>query len=207
MQYPARILPQPNFKKIQNIHLLHNFHLIHFTETKDNRDENDGKARPHSIVLVTDNLRDFSNSLLGTFEVDDIYLEVVKGEFKTYFSADWEEGSTIDPIPHHGKDFIVNNKRGFFFLAISDCNGHEVTYSDGSNVNPVCRVLHTPTNGNFWHMSLRWFHNGQDISELEEKQRRRSEVKRVLTAAKAFIQEKATFEIPTYQSVDTFLYT
>jgi hypothetical protein len=207
MQYPARLLPQPNFKKIQNIQVLHNFHLIHFTDTKNNRDEIDGKVRLDAIVRFTDHLRDFSNNLLGTFEVDDIYLELIKGEFSPYFNGSWEPGTSIDRIPKAGKDFQVNLERGFFFLAISDCHDHEVKYSDGSDVNPICRVLHTPTNANFWHMSLRWFHNDQDISELEEKQRQRSAVRRVLLAAKAFIQEKATFDIPTYQSVETFIYS
>lgn len=207
MQYPAHILPQPNFKRITDIPALHNFHLIHFTETKDNRDINDGKVREDSIVRQTDHLRDFSNSLLGTFEIEDIYLELTKSEFKGYFNSDWEEGAGVERVPKINKDFIVNRKRGFFFLPISECNGHEVRYSDGSNVNPICRVLHTPTNSNFWHVSLRWFNNGQDISELEEKQRRKSEVKRVLTAAKAFIHEKAHFQIPSYQSVEISLYT
>ena len=207
MQYPVHILPQPNFRRITNIQVLHNYHLIHFTETKDNRDSNDGKVKEDSIVRQTDNLRDFSNSLLGTFEIDDIYLELTKGEFKNYFNSDWTEGTDLERIPNIHKDFVVNRERGFFFLSVSECNDYEVKYSDGSNVNPICKILHTPTNSNFWHISLRWFHNGQDISELEEKQRRKSEVKRVLTAAKAFIQEKGKFEIPPYQSVDVSIYT
>ena len=207
MQYPVHILPQPNFRRITNIQVLHNYHLIHFTETKDNRDSNDGKVKEDSIVRKTDNLRDFSNSLLGTFEIDDIYLELTKGEFKNYFNSDWTEGTDLERIPNIHKDFVVNRERGFFFLSVSECNDYEVKYSDGSNVNPICKILHTPTNSNFWHISLRWFHNGQDISELEEKQRRKSEVKRVLTAAKAFIQEKGKFEIPPYQSVDVSIYT
>jgi hypothetical protein len=207
MQYPVHILPQPNFKKIANIQLLHNYYLIHFTNTKDNRDKNDGRILEDSIVRHTDHLRDFSNSLLGTFEIDDIYLELTKSEFKSYFNSGWTEGSVLERIPQFKKDFVVNNERGFFFLPISECNDHEVKYSDGSNVNPICKVMHTPTNSNFWHISLRWFHNGQDMAELEEKQRRKSEVKRVLTAAKSFIQEKGKFDIPTHQPVDISIYT
>lgn len=206
MQYPVHILPQPNFRRITNIHLLHNYHLIHFTETKDNLGV-DNKVREDCIVRHTDHLRDFSNSLLGTFEIEDIYLELSKGEFKNYFNADWIEGTTLERTPRFNEDFVVNKGRGFFFLSISECNDYEVNYSDGSNVNPVCKVLHTPTNSNFWHVSIRWFNNGQDISELEERQRRKPEIKRILTAAKAFIQEKGKFDIPAYQSVDISIYT
>jgi len=205
MQYPAHILPQPNFRKITNIQLLHNYYLIHFTETKDNRDV-DNKVRLDCIVRFTDNLRDFSNNLLGTFEIDNIHLELTKGEFRNYFNGDWIQGSSVERIPQFKKDFFVNKERGFFFLSISECNDYEVNYTDGSNVNPICKVLHTPTNSNFWHVSLRWFLNGQDISELEERQRRRPEIKRILTAAKAFIQEKGKFDIPAYQSVDNSIY-
>lgn len=149
MQYPVHILPQPNFRRITNIQVLHNYHLIHFTETKDNRDSNDGKVKEDSIVRQTDNLRDFSNSLLGTFEIDDIYLELTKGEFKNYFNSDWTEGTDLERIPNIHKDFVVNRERGFFFLSVSECNDYEVKYSDGSNVNPICKILHTPTNSNF----------------------------------------------------------
>jgi hypothetical protein len=206
MQYPVHILPQPNFRKITNIQLLHNYHLIHFTESKDNRDVAN-KVREDSIVRQTDHLRDFSNSLLGTFEIDDIYLELTKGEFKNYFNADWDQGANLERTPQINRDFVINKERGFFFLSVSECNDYEVNYSDGSNVNPTCKVLHTPTNSNFWHVSLRWFHKGQDISELEERQRRKPEIKRILTAAKAFIQEKGKFDTPAYQSVDISIYT
>ncbi len=206
MQYPVHILPQPNFRRITNIQQLHNHHLIHFTETKDIKDV-DNKVREDSIVRHTDHLRDFSNCLLGTFEVEDVYIELTKGEFKNYFNADWVQGSSLERTPQYNKDFVVNKERGFFFLSISECNDYEVNYTDGSNVKPICKVLHTPTNSNFWHLSLRWFHNGQDISELEERQRRKPEIKRILTAAKAFIQEKGTFDVPSYQSVDVSIYT
>jgi hypothetical protein len=206
MQYPVHILPQPNFKRILDIKVLHNYHLIHFTESKDNKDS-DNKVRLESIVRVTNHLRDYSNNLLGTFEIEDIYLELTKGEFKDYFNADWIQGSKLDRTPQFDKDFVINKERGFFFLSINECNDYEVNYTDGSNVKPICKVLHTPTNSNFWHISLRWFHNGQDISELDEKQVRKGEIRRVLMAAKTFIQEKGKFEIPAYQSVDVSIYT
>ncbi len=206
MQYPARILPQPSFRRINDIQQLHNHHLIHFTETKDNKGA-DNKIREDLIVRQTDHLRDFSNSLLGTFELEDIYLELTKGEFRNYFNGDWLEGSDLERVPRFNKDFALNTNRGYFFLSISECHNYEVRYSDGSNVNPICKVLHTPTNSNFWHVSLRWFNNEVDISQLEERQRRRPEIKRILTAAKAFIQEKGKFNIPVYQSVDRSIYT
>ncbi|WP_276372965.1 hypothetical protein [Chryseolinea sp. H1M3-3] len=207
MQYPNHILPQQNFRKIVNFQPLHNYYLIHFTDTKDNKDPQDGRVREDCIVRQTDHIRDFSNNLLGTFELDDIYIELTQGEFKNYFNSEWEEASSPARVPQFEKDFIINKNRGFFFLPISECDDYEVQYSDGSNVNPICKILHTPTNSNFWHVSLRWFHNGQDISELHERQRKKAEIKRVLLAAKAFIQEKGKFEIPSYQSIDISFYT
>lgn len=206
-QYPVHLLPQPNYKRITDINLLRNYHLIHFTETKENRDVTGKRVHEDAIVRQTDHLRDFSNSLLGTFEIDDIYIELTKDQFNAYFNAEWEEGSSPERTPQVNEDFIINKKRGFFFLSVRECNNHEVPYSDESNVKPICKVLHTPTNSNFWHVSMRWFHNGQDLAEMEERQRRRSEIRRVLTAAKAFIREKGKFDTPTYQSVDTAVYT
>lgn len=207
MHYPKHILPQRNFKKIVNFRPLYNYYLIHFTDSINNKDPQDGGIREDCIVRQTDHIRDYSNNLLGTFELEDIYIELTQGEFKEYFNSEWEEATTPLHIPRFQNDFLINGNRGFFFLAISDCDNYQIEYSDGSNVNPICKILHTPTNSNFWHVSLRWFHNGQDISELQLKERKRADIRRILSAAKAFIREKAQFEIPVYQSVDPSLYT
>lgn len=200
-------MPQPHFKKIDNIKLLANNYLIHFTDTKDNQDPKDGKVKIEAIVRQTDHLRDYSNSLLGTFQIKDIFIELLPGPRKSHFNADWVSGGAKSTVPIHGVDFRVNEDRGYFFLAVSDFDGHEVPYSDESAVKPVCKVIHTPTNANFWHISLRWFHNGKDISELEEKERKKGDAKRVLTAAKALIHEKAFFTPPKFERIEKSLYS
>lgn len=196
-----RILPRSNYRKIGDINNLRNFHLIHYTDTKDNIDPIDGKVKLESIALRTDHLRDFSNSLLGTFELKHIFLELEKSDLKDYFSDDWNEGESVRQKPIFGKHFTINERRGYFFLKIDECNDHVVPYSDETKIRTICKVLHTPTNSNFWHMSLRWFYGDRDTILMKENER-----KRILTAAKSFIQEKGSFDKPAYQPVKTVFY-
>ena len=198
--YPKALLPQQHFKKIQNINDIKEGYLIHFTETKDNKDEN-GKVKLECVVRQTDHLRDYSNNLLGIFEIDHIYL-YIQGDQKEDFNSLWEEGVEVSS-PKHPKDFANNYDRGFFFLFISDIQSHKVKYNDGAE-EVECTILHTPTKSNFWHVSLRWLHEEHgDVNDWESRSKRR----RVLTSAKAFIVEKATFQQPSYNKWSESIYT
>lgn len=200
-------MPRPHFRKISDAATLRGLHLIHFTDSKDNKDPNDGKVKVSSIVRQTDHLRDYSNSLLGTFRVNDVFIELLESEKKSYFNSEWAEGHALEVIPQHKQHFILNGERGYFFLSIDDCHNHEIEYVDGSSVKPLCKVIHTPTNSNFWHISLRWLFNGQDIADLSEKERKKGDARKVLTAAKAFIQEKGSFESPRHKKIDRSIFT
>ena len=63
-------------------------------------------------------------------------------------------------------------------------------------------LLHTPINANYWHFSLRWFCDGEDVLGWTEKKRRR-----ILTAAKTFIIERAFFEEPFFEQLASDIYT
>lgn len=201
MPYPNRLLPKSHFKKIIWSEYLRSQYLVHYTETSDNRDSTTGKLDIRHVVNRTDHLRDFSNNLLGVYLTDDIFWSLQDCENRFYFVADWEIGSNVQ-IPSVPEEFNRNEKRGYFYLAIDDCHEQIIEFNDETGISTVCLLMHTPTNSNFWHFSLRWFCNGADIIEWTERQRRR-----ILTIAKVFIIERAFFEEPFFEELSSDLYT
>ena len=195
MSYPKRLLPQPDFKKIVLSEDLRNNFLIHYAETKDLIDPETKKLRQTLVVKRTDHLRDYSNNLLGVFLTDDIFWAIQEGDNKEYLIGEWSIGDAVIP-PVVPLDCKKDTDRGYFFLSIKDCHEVVVPYSDDTKITPMCILLHTPTNANFWHFSLRWFCDGNDILGWTDKQRRR-----ILTTAKTFIIERAFFEEPFFEQL------
>ena len=197
MNYPKHLIPNKHFNKILWHKELNNQYLIHYTDSTDFLDE-DGKIKSNSIR--TDHLRDFSASLLGKFTIEDIRIEII-GTNKGYFIDDWQVGSEVT-IPLYIRDFKLNLLRGYFFFYISDIHNAElVEYDDPTKVKAKCVVLHTPVNCNFWHFSIRWFHNGVDLNTWTESHRRR-----ILLSAKAFLIENAITKEPLFQELDSIHY-
>ena len=202
MTYPIRLLPQPHFKNIDWQESLKNHYLIHYTDSKDLIDPNTEKLRISLVVRQTDHLRDYSNNLLGVFLVDDIYWAVNKeSPNKEYFGELWTVGSSVN-VPKVPIDFYRKEDRGYFFLKVSNCHGKVVQFEDDTCVSPECKLLHTPTNGNFWHFSLRWFFNDQDLESWTAAIKRRMK-----TSAKAFIVENAFFKEPFFEEIDSSHYS
>lgn len=194
-------MPQPNYKKIAWNQQLRNSYLIHFTNAKENIDPNTNKLRIDLVVRNTDHLRDYSNNLLGIFTTDDIYWKVEESLNKPYFTSDWIIGDSVKQ-PIIPDDFNKDSERGYFFLKIKDCHTIPIEYSDDTETITECILLHTPTNSNFWHFSLRWYCDGVDILEWSTNRRRR-----ILTAAKIFIIERAFFTEPLFEEISTEHYT
>lgn len=200
MQYPNRLLPQPHFKRITWNESLRNCYLIHFTESKDIIDPETNKLRITLVVKQTDHLRDYSNNLLGVFLVDDIFWAPQQCEKSEYFRAEWEQSTEVIP-PNVPGEYYRNDNRGYFFLQISKCQGEIVHFEDDTFTRPICMLLHTPTNSNFWHFSLRWFFDGQELEKWTNGIKRRMK-----TSAKAFIVERAFFDEPFYEEIDATFY-
>jgi hypothetical protein len=199
MSYPIHLLPNKHFNRIGWHKELNNHYLIRYTYNQDFIDD-DGKLKPSSLVPQTDHLRDFSTSLLGKFDIDDIYLKII-GDNELYFLADWEEGTEVK-IPSFNEDFSIELTRGRFFFCIGDLHNVELSkYEDKTEVIPFCSVIHTPINCNFWHFSIRWFHNGVDLISWTKDKRRR-----ILSSAKAFLIERAIIKEPIYEELSVSHY-
>lgn len=197
MEYPKRLLPKLHYKKISWHEILKNFYLIHFTDSKDIKDPETEKLKLEHVVRRTGHLRDYSTNLLGIFLVDDIYWSLQNCEDGEYYKDEWVEGTKVK-VPKVPDEFNRDETRGYFFLRIGDCHNEVVQFEDSATKysHLVCKVLHTPTNANFWHFSLRWFFDEQELESWSKGVKRRMK-----TLGKTFIIERAFFEEPYYEEI------
>jgi hypothetical protein len=156
MHYPVEVLPQVHFKKINEP--LPDYFLC--------RKVIDRQALLPAPIIdeallgleKASDCFDYSTNLPGMFALYHNQLEIV-GENKKYFRTYWEEGAQVTK-PTHLQDFVVNERIGWFYLPIAKLEGLRIPFN--RNNNPPASeiatsvVLHTPTNSNFWHFSIRW---------------------------------------------------
>lgn len=170
MLYPAEILPQPHFKKINES--LDGFFICRKVPNRQAleltpiiKEELLGLERASDCF-------DYSTNLPGVFELVHNKLEIV-GEDKKYFITYWDEGVPV-VTPIHEQDLIVNDGAGWFFLPINKVAGLRIPFNRKQNLptneTALSAVVHTPSNSNFWHFSIKWKDdNGDYISANESK--------------------------------------
>ncbi|MDR3140984.1 MAG: hypothetical protein LBU37_04585 [Tannerellaceae bacterium] len=90
MNYPSRLLPQSNYKKIEWSDDLCSLFLLRHTPTQDLLDDTN-KLKEEYIAKQTDHLRDLSTNLLGEFSIEDNEIEVIEKD-KDFF-LEWNEGA------------------------------------------------------------------------------------------------------------------
>jgi len=200
MVYPNRLLPFGEYKLI-NCDILSGYFLIRSTPDSNVIDGDTKKLRADYVSIQLDHIKDYSTNLLGVFIVDDIFW--VKGtEPNQYYYSDWIEGETVIP-PNVPTDFNRDSDKGCFYINITDFHNQEIKYTDAKDneMTAECILKHTPIRGNFWHFSLKWNSNGIDASSQTQSIRRR-----ILTAAKARIIEKAIYKEPDYVELEKVHY-
>lgn len=173
--------------------MIKNRFLIRSTLDKELKDAN-GKLKEKYIVRNTSHLRDYSNNLLGDFNVEHSFIEVNSKSKSGYFIKLWDLKSEV-LVPIYKRDYRINSSKGCFYLKIDDFMNAKVLYDDQGIV--TCKVIHTPTNSNFWHFSLRWYFNDVDIHTWRVKEKAGAQ-RRILTSAKSYIIQNCHFTEPKY---------
>lgn len=151
---------------------------------------------PIHIVYQDDHLRDYSTNLFGLYNANHIYFNFNKNDKK--YNGLWVD-NILFKFLFYKRDYTFDYNKGYFFLKIEDFNEYVGIYNFENNGKVEIKdfkglVIHTPTNANFWHFSIRWFMDGLDISELKPKAKR-GEVKALISAAKSIIIEKSVYKI------------
>ena len=203
MNYPARLLPQSNYKKIKWSDDLHSLFLLRHTPTQDLLDDTN-KLKEEYITKQTDHLRDLSTNLLGEFSIEDNRIEVINKE-KDFF-CEWHEGDDASE-PVYIEDFVINESRGCFYWNIGDIILLRFSHTDNIDNNKYqlnFKVLHTPVKCNFWHFSIRVFSgNQEEVSDLTV----RDKLKKALwRKAKEQLRECAITITPVFNKLGSTYY-
>lgn len=163
-------MPKTNYKIISWHADLLDCSLLRTVKDNNFYDYQHNEVKADYIVTNTDHLRDFSTNLLSVFEEEDSKIWINKAQTRAdYFLDLWVQGNTVKE-PCAPLDFKVNQESYYFYLAIADIHGKSISYSfeNKPGFNGLCKVIHTPTNSNFWHFSVRWLnHKGEDVHELK----------------------------------------
>lgn len=202
-KYPLELIPKREFKKIDfaNRSCINAFtYLIRDTKSKEILDDS-GKLKSEFVTFQTDHLKDYSTNLLGVFKEKFSAIVWQKDNLNgCSFFDPWNCSSEITDIPILNFHFVNSNQKGVFYLRVEDFLNKEIISDSGEKFKS--RIIHTPTNCNFWHCSLRWDIGGIDSSDLSKGAR-----KKFLAVARSYIIEKAIFNRPKYQSVLPKSYT
>lgn len=203
--YSSHLLANQNYCFIK--HQLSDKYLVRHTQSKDFIDLQTNNIIVKQVCSPSEQLEDLSTNLLANFTIKDLIFEIInEGGNKEYFTRYWNEGEIVNKVPLFEKDFRFNNERGFFFLSIKEIDGLYVPYSVGGvcsdNFRVICRVVHTPTNNNFWHFSLRWYNEkGEDLREIKGNFKNR-----LFTNSRSLISEMAEYELPKYEPLPKVMY-
>ena len=118
---------------------------------------------PDCIKFQSDHLRDLSTNLLGIFTYTDIFYGIQK-ESRDELCALWNEGSNVRKILP--EEFFKDEGRQAYFIPVAitlkylsdEVQSHKWHFG----------LFHTPTNCNFWHVSIRVLdENNNEVSQIE----------------------------------------
>jgi hypothetical protein len=197
MSYPSELLPQNSYKLVDFTHAecVNGFtYLLREAYQKDITDEY-GKLRSEFVTLQTDHLKDYSTNLLGVYNIEHCTISWNKENTKNTNLFDlWKHGNELTIEPLFKRHFERSPEKGGFYLKLLDFLNKEI--SSKTEETFKSQVLHTPTNSNFWHCSIRWIIDGQDSIELSTGKRRK-----FLSFAKTLIIEKAVVREPAFQAI------
>ncbi|MEY4902805.1 MAG: hypothetical protein RLZZ292_620 [Bacteroidota bacterium] len=199
MDYPQRLIPQVDYKIMAiETGVLDSHYLVRHTKGRDLLDPTTNELKRAYVGEQTYPLRDISVNLIGgAFLVSDVYLIHHREDPDfAYFNYEiWQEGKEIVKIPQ--SEFISEDRtRGYYFLHIGTFQDLKISYTDDNNAEHQAeiKVLHTPTQCNFWHCSLRTFSHEGDFEPLSEKEIKRPWRKGLLTTLRTMIIQNAILD-------------
>lgn len=156
MSYPLELLPKINYKKITTEELPKEAVIIRTTDEKVILDEL-GKISDKYIVKSGSEKQvfDLSVNLYGIYKLEHIKIQPKKG---SGLDDEWKEDDTCLTEVAQDKFEINENKEAIFFL-VFDIHDKKIPYNkeingQTSDFEAICKVIHKPTIGNFWHFEV-----------------------------------------------------
>jgi len=192
MQYPDRLIPRTNFKRIEtdlSVHVICRVVKSPLLLKKVN-----GLYPEETLCENDKDLFDYSTNLLGYFLPEDSQIKLI-GDNNKYFYSYWDFEEEVE-VPKYQQDFALDTEVGFFTLPIVEIHQKlSVPLLDHPKRNRetiISHVVHTPTRSNFWHFSICW--KGVD-GNYEKYKKDSFWQKRAIATMRAFLQECICTEI------------
>jgi hypothetical protein len=171
MNYPVQLLPQQKYKQITAD--LTGYLLCRKVPDKSLLDELYSPILPEELLGIEtpNDCFDYSTNLPGIFELHHNEIEFT-GDERKYFRTYWDWASEVK-IPVYEQDYFINENIGWFLLPINEIHGQTIPFSRKGGEQPnelaMAIALHTPSNSNFWHFSIRWKDANGYISTKDSK--------------------------------------
>ena len=192
--YPEYLIPKSHYKIISYRPEHTDCYLIRVTPNKNYRDLTTNDILEDCIASPTAHVLDYSLLILGQYSEKDFKFSVKddKVDPKGY-NRNWEMG-TDGIMPLSSDVDIDGNKGGIYFKFISLMNIRpQYIYSGTIQKSLIPKIIHKPTNCNFWHFEVRWLNaTGEDIFALQGPWK-----KRAATGIKTNLRQICSEILPT----------
>lgn len=126
------------------------------------------------------------------------------GDRKKLFRSYWDWSSEVK-IPIYRQDFELNIDAGWFFLPIDKIVSITIPFNKNAQKNDtdIARAVavHTPTNCNFWHFSIKWKDSAGFINFNDSAWKRK-----IIATVRSLFSELIVFEVKE-QKVEKSFYS
>lgn len=128
----------------------------------------------YAICSPKENIVDLSTSLLGIFIKKHFKFSINKNGDSNGYLKPWDESQKQVKRPQFKDHFDIREDFACWSVSVESLKNLIVDFTTGTGNTETshevkCIVKHTPIVSNYWHFSIQWLLNGEEISSLEEK--------------------------------------
>ncbi|MGI4805922.1 MAG: hypothetical protein ACRYFL_14240 [Janthinobacterium lividum] len=196
--YPLILLPKEHYKKIECD--VSDFYLIrHFDIDPDVQVINElGHLSDEYICKSPEHIKDLSTSLFGHFLPSHTKIKLTKKG-----ASEYEECCpNFQGVPLKFNDDYVNDElRRYWLISLSVLKSMNIDIiHDGKKIQANSYIVHTPMKWNFWHYSIRWLVDGQELltNVKYTNSGQRAISQRIGAKARSIIAQNAFFVVDSY---------
>lgn len=163
--YPQVLLPTSQHTIISCD--LSKYFLLRKTPNNDLIHASTGLIKDEMIVTDERGMLDYSTNLFGYYTTEHLAINLGISKNKDYFHLDWIHGSDVKQ-PIADVDYCLESECGFFFIPINrilEIKGPFKKGDDKSDYEYCSKVIHRPTNSNFWHFEIQSIQIKPDTEE------------------------------------------
>ena len=186
-------------------------YLIRWYEPSNTGISNDSLPE-NAICSPKENIVDLSMSLLGVFIEKDYKFAINKNGASKGFLKYWDENHKEIKVPQIKEHFEIRDNFACWSVSIGSLKNLKVEFITGAGKTEKshevkCVVKHTPIVSNYWHFSIQWLLNGQEVISLQEKgEITKGWIRQMSHASRVTFKIYAKTNCPTPTSIPQYFY-